>query len=90
MLEEYQEEILFRIYDNRIIAMNYCSVEKVASIIKWQTIAKQYGVKKSFRKVLRNLHSKGYLDSHGKSFDVISLSRFGVEYVAGKHNAGTR
>jgi hypothetical protein len=86
MLEDYQDEVLSRMFDNRIIAMNYYAVEKVASIIKWQTIAKKYGVKKSFAKVLRNLHSKGYVDSHGKSFNVVSLSRLGVEYVMGRHS----
>lgn len=84
MLKDYQEELLFRMFDNRIIAMNYCAVEKVASIIKWQGIAKRYRLKKSFQNVLRNLHSKGYVDFHGKSGDVVSLSRLGADYVMGK------
>jgi len=84
MLKDYQEEILFRMFDNKIISMNYCAVEKVASMIKWQTIAKKYGIKKSLPSVLGNLHSKGYVDFHGKSRDVVSLSRLGVDYVMGK------
>lgn len=84
MLKDYQEEVLFRMFDNKIIAMNYCAVEKVASIIKWQTITKKYRVKKSFSSVLGNLHSKGYVDFHGKSRDVASLSRLGTDYVMGK------
>jgi Mn-dependent DtxR family transcriptional regulator len=84
MLKDYQEEALFRMFDNRIIAMDYHAVEKVASIIKWQDIAKKYKVKKSFSNVLRNLHSKGYVDFHGKSGDVVSLSRLGTDYVMGK------
>jgi hypothetical protein len=84
MLKDYEEEILFRMFDNKIIAMSYYAVEKVASIIKWQTIAKKYGIRKSFSKVLSNLHSKGYVDFHGKSRDVVSLSKFGVDYVKGK------
>lgn len=84
MLKDYHEEVLFQMFDNKIIAMNYCAVQKVASIIKWPTIAKKYRVKKSFSSVLGNLHSKGYVDFHGKSRDVVSLSRLGVDFVMGK------
>ena len=84
MLKDYEEEVLFRMFDSKIIAMNYCAVEKVASIIKWQTIAKKFRVKKSFSSVLGRLHSKGYIDDHGKSGAVASLTRTGTEYVMGK------
>lgn len=84
MLKDYQEEVLFRMFNDKIIATDYCAIEKVASIIKWQDIAKKYKVRKSFPKVLRKLHSKGYVDFHGKSGDVASLSRIGVGYVMGK------
>jgi hypothetical protein len=87
MLKDYQEEVLFRMFDNKLIAMSYCATEKVASIIKWQTIAKTFGVKKSFSSVLGNLHSKGYVDFHGKGRDVVSLSRFGTDYVMGKRES---
>jgi hypothetical protein len=85
MLEKYEEEILFLLFDNGIIEMNYCSIQKVARIIKWQEIAKKDDVKKGFSSVLRKLKSKGYVDFHGKSGDVVSLSRFGVFYVKGKY-----
>lgn len=84
MLEDYQDEILFRMFDNKIIAMQYYAVEKVSSIIKWPDIARKYRIKKSFSNVLGNLHSKGYVDFHGKSRDVVSLSRLGTDYVMGK------
>lgn len=84
MLDEYEEEILLELYDNGIIAMRYCAIQKAASIIKWQDIAKKYGVKKGFPSILHKLHSKGYVDFHGKSGDVVSLSRLGVAYVTGK------
>jgi len=84
MLEGHEEEILFGLYDNSIIRLNYCSIQKAASIIKWNDISKKYGVKKSFPNVLWKLRSKGYVEFHGKSGDVVSLSRIGVAYVVGK------
>ena len=83
-MQDYEEEILVQLYDNGIIAMRYCAIQKAASIIKWQDIAKKYNVKKGFSNVLRKLASKGYIDFHGKSGDVVSLSRLGVSYVKGK------
>jgi hypothetical protein len=84
MLEAYEEEVLMRLYDNGLIAMRYCAIQKVANIIKWQDLDKKYKVQKSFPNVVRKLATKGYVDEHGKSGDVISLTRFGVLYVKGK------
>ena len=84
MLRDYEEELLLQLYDNGLIAMRYCSIQKAADITKWQSIMKKYGVKKSFLGVLRKLTSKGYVDFHGKSGDVVSLSRLGVFYVKGR------
>jgi len=84
MLKDYEEEILFRLYDNGLIAMRYCAVQKAADIIKWQDIARKYAVKKSLPSILKTLWSKGYVDLHGKSGDVVSLSRLGVLYVKGR------
>jgi DNA-binding IscR family transcriptional regulator len=84
MLEVYEEEVLMRLYDNGLIAMRYCAIQKAANIIKWQELAKKYKIKKSFSNVVRKLATKGYVDEHGKSGDVISLTRLGVLYVKGK------
>ena len=85
MLKDYEEETLFRLFDNGIIGeKGYCSVQKAASIIKWRDISQKYRVKKSFLNVLWNLRSKGYVDFHGKGGDVVSLSRLGVAYVLGR------
>lgn len=84
MLKDYEEAILSSLYDNGIIAMRYCSIQKAASIIKWHEISQKYRVKKKFPNVLWNLRTKGYVDFHGKSGDVVSLSRIGVAYVKGK------
>jgi hypothetical protein len=85
MLKDYEGEVLFRLFNNGIIGeKGYCSIQKVASIIKWRDIAKKYNVKKGFPNVLWNLRSKGYVSFHGKSGDVVSLSRLGVAYVLGR------
>ncbi len=85
MLKDYEEIILFSLFDKGIIGeKGYCSIQKAASIIKWRDIVTKYAVKKSFLNVLCHLRSKGYVDFHGKSGDVVSLSRFGVAYVLGR------
>ena len=84
MLKDYEEEILLRLYDNGLIAMRYCAAQKAADVIKWQDIARKFAVKKSFPSILKKLASKGYVDLHGKSGDVVSLSRLGVLYVKGR------
>jgi hypothetical protein len=83
-LKPHEEEILFAMYDQQLICNSYTSIQKVCSMIKWTKIAKKYGIKKSCKKVLRRLVSKGYVDFHGKSGNVASLSRLGVLYVIGK------
>lgn len=82
-MKDYEEEILRFLYDNSIIEMNYCSIQKAASLIKWQDISQKYRVKKKFPNVLWNLRAKGYVDFHGKSGHVVSLTRLGVAYVKG-------
>ena len=85
MLKDYEEVVLFSLFDNGIIGeKGYCSIQKAASIIKWRDIAQKYRVKKSFPNILWNLRKKGYVDFHGKSGDVVSLSRLGVAYVLGR------
>ncbi len=84
VLEAYEEEVLSSMYDNQIIRMNYTSIQKVASKIGWREIASKHKVRKSFQKVVRNLYSKGYVDLHGKSGNVASLSQLGVVYIIGK------
>jgi hypothetical protein len=85
VLKDYEEAVLLSLYDKGIIGeKGYCSIQRAAAIIKWRDIAKTYAVKKSFLNVLCHLRSKGYVDFHGKSGDVVSLSRFGVAYVLGR------
>jgi len=84
MLKDYEEEILFQMFNNGIIGGKYCSIQKATSIIKWHDIAKKYSIKKSFSNVLWKLKTKGYVDFHGKARDVVSLTKLGVDYVIGK------
>jgi hypothetical protein len=70
-------------YDKGIMYMDYTSVERVASRIKWVEIAAENKIRIKFSKVLDHLHAKGYIDFHGKSRDVAALSKFGVLYARG-------
>jgi hypothetical protein len=80
-LERYEEEILRRLYDEDIIAMQYKPVEVVRSKINWIEISQQYKIKKKFSSVMERLERKGYVTSHGKSGNVYSLTFSGVAYV---------
>lgn len=83
VLEPYEDEVLKRMYDKEIIGTKYFAVEKVARIVKWEEIVKDYRVKKSFSKVVQHLRNKGLVTDHGKSGDVVSLTQLGVLYVEG-------
>jgi len=84
-LKAYEEDVLSGMYDRQIIGhAHYLPIETVASIIKWSDIARKHRVRKSFKRVARKLHSKGYIDFHGKKGDVASLSELGVAYVVGR------
>jgi len=81
-LETYEEAILFKMYDCRIIGnKGYKSIEEIQRFIKWDKIRRQYQVRKKFKNVLRGLIGKGYIDDHGKSGKVASLSPIGTAYV---------
>lgn len=83
-LRDYEEEVLFRMYDERIIGHNYKPIQKIATIIRWGDITKQYESKEKFPSVFRHLINKGYIDDPGKRGKAGSLSRLGVSYVLGK------
>jgi hypothetical protein len=68
-------------YDKEYLYMNYKPFEIVRSSIKWQQIATEYQVKHSFKKVMKTLRKKGYVDDHGKSDHVYSLTYLGIEAV---------
>lgn len=71
-------------YDEEIIGMNYKPTRTVRDKIHWVNLQSKYNVKKSFDSIMKRLSTKGYVDAHGKSGDVYSLSRDGVYYVKGK------
>ncbi|NWG09173.1 MAG: hypothetical protein HXX80_02485 [Nitrososphaerales archaeon] len=82
-LEPYEEEVLVRMYDKRLIGMDYKPIQVVRSKVNWEEIARTYRLKKSFEKMIRHLSNKGYVDTHGKGGNVASLTRLGVSYVRG-------
>jgi len=89
-LEPYEEEILVKMYDKGLIRYQYTSIETVARIIGWEEIANNYRVKKGLKKILKRLINKGYVDDHGKSGNVASLTAEGMAYVIGKRKDSSR
>jgi hypothetical protein len=83
-LEEYEEQLLKRMYDEEIISGHYKPIERVRSKVNWLQLVEKYRVKKSFTNVIRRLYHKGYVDFSGKSGTVCSLSQLGAAYVRGR------
>lgn len=83
LLEKYEDEILVRMFQKELIGIRYTSIERVASKIKWQEIASEYRIKRSFQSVMRRLINLQLVTDHGKSGKVASLTIAGVEYVKG-------
>ncbi len=55
LIEKHEEEILVRMFQKELIGMKYTSIERVASKISWEEIARTYRIKKSFQSVMRRL-----------------------------------
>lgn len=68
-------------FEKGFTGMNYKSMEKVRSAIRWDKIAAKYGVKKPFKSVMRSLRKRGYVDDHGKSDKVYALTMDGMKAV---------
>jgi hypothetical protein len=83
-LEEYEEHLLKRMYDEEIISSHYKPIERVRSKVNWLELVEKYRIKKSFNHVIRRLYQKGYIDFSGKSGAVCSLSQLGASYVRGR------
>lgn len=79
-IEEYEKEIIVRMYNHRIIGRKgYKTLQLVASIIKFHEIQRTYEVKKKFKDVAKSLIRKGLASDWGKSLKVLSLTRAGVD-----------
>jgi hypothetical protein len=68
-------------FDAGLIGNKYKAVEKVASKIDWDELSSEYRVDLGLKKVLKKL--RPYVSDHGKSGNVASLTRWGVDYVRG-------
>lgn len=86
-LEPYEEEILFLLYDKEIIETGYEPTNRLRSMVDWTSIRTKYRVRKGFKKIIKKLVKKGYLDDHGKRGEVASLTKTGVRFVLGKLNS---
>ncbi len=80
-LDACEEVVILRMYDEGLVFMDYKAVNTVRSKIRWDDLAKKYGCKKKFTRILDRLRNVGLVDYHGKGGDVASLTKDGVQYA---------
>ena len=80
-LDACEEVTLLRIYNEGLVFMDNKPVNTVRSKIRWDDLARKNGCKKKFTRVLDRLKNAGLVDYHGKSGDVASLTKDGVQYA---------
>lgn len=80
-MENYEIAILLKMYDEGLIESSYKAIEKVKSKIKWNQIANKYQPSKTFEKISRKLVKRKLLTDQGKSMAVLSLDKFGTDFV---------
>jgi hypothetical protein len=54
-LEDYEEELLMRLYDEGIIGMDYRPIQIVRSKVNWLELSGRYKIKKGFPAIIRRL-----------------------------------
>jgi hypothetical protein len=80
-LQQFEIEILHRMYHQQIISYAYLPTQTIERRINWTQLRTEYRIKKKFPSIMQRLKNKGYLDDHGKSGNVYSLTFLGVAYV---------
>ena len=68
-------------YNEGLVFMDYKGINALRSKIRWDDLARKYDCKKKFTRVLDRLKNAGLVDYHGKSGDVASLTKDGVQYA---------
>jgi hypothetical protein len=75
-----EEVLLLRMYNLRYIGMAYTAVGKLESKVEWKEVEQKYeGL--GFQASIDRLFHYGLIDDHGKSRQVASLSKTGVDYA---------
>ncbi|MHB1909334.1 MAG: hypothetical protein ACYCQJ_10770 [Nitrososphaerales archaeon] len=80
-LDACEEVTVLRMYNEGLVFMDYKAINTVRSKIRWDDLARKYDYKKKFTRVLDRLKNTGLVDYHGKSGDVASLTKDGVQYA---------
>ena len=80
-LDNCEEVTILRMYNEGVVFMDYKSTNIVRSKIRWDDLTDKYACKKKFTRVLDRLRNAGLVDYHGKSGDVASLTKDGVQYA---------
>lgn len=80
-MDACEEVTILRMYNEGLVFMDYKAVNTVRSKILWDDLARKYGCKKKFTRILDRLKNLGLVDYHGKRGDVSSLTKDGVQYA---------
>jgi len=84
-IKSLEERVLFEMYDNFIIKNSYKNIHSIKKKIKFEVLCKEYNKRIEFKKILRKLKNKGFIDDHGKSLKVAAVSEFGAKYILEKY-----
>lgn len=80
-MRNYEDVLVLMMLHEEIIKGNYKSIQKLAKIVKWDNIRKEFKIKKKFKAIVKHIINLGLIDDHGKSANVASLSDDGILYA---------
>ncbi|MEW6295141.1 MAG: hypothetical protein AB1467_02480 [Candidatus Diapherotrites archaeon] len=81
-----EDRVLVEMYSKSIIKNSYKNIYLIKNKIRFEELQKQYNKKIEFKKILKYLKNKGFIEDHGKSLKVASVSEFGAKYIMGKYS----
>ena len=78
-IEDFHLHILGCMFNAGVIGGKYWPIQYIERKCRWAKLAKEHGIRKGLKKVLRYLESLGLVNLHGKSRNpVVSLTSEGV------------
>ncbi|MGI0079839.1 MAG: hypothetical protein ACRECH_09455 [Nitrososphaerales archaeon] len=80
-LDVCEEIVILRMYNMRIIGMNYRPLKMVAADIQWMKLVEKYNCSKDFEKIIRRLFQYRLASDHGKRGEVAALTPAGKDYA---------
>ena len=80
-LEACEEIVILKLYNMRIIGMNYRPLKMIAADVEWTKLNEKYKCSKNFEKIIRRLFQYRLAWDHGKRGEVASLTPTGKDYA---------